>query len=83
VDIRAAGFGYIHVFVVWVECVKALLVNVYYGTAKSAEILLGEVSPLYTGLGVWKEFGGFSTPNFNKTKDDFSKGSFLNQPSQR
>ena len=26
-------------FVLWVECVKALLVNVYYGIAKSAEIV--------------------------------------------
>ena len=32
------GFYCINVFVVWVECVKALLVNVCYGTAKSAEI---------------------------------------------
>ena len=38
VDIRAAGIGCINVFVMWVECVKTLLVNVCYGTAKSAEI---------------------------------------------
>ena len=40
VDVIAAGFGLglycITVFVVWVECVKALLVNVCYGTAKSS-----------------------------------------------
>jgi len=32
------GLYSINVFVVWVECVKALLVNVCNGTAKSAEI---------------------------------------------
>ena len=32
------GLYSINVFVVWVECVKVLLVNVCYGTAKSAEI---------------------------------------------
>jgi len=39
VDIRAAWLGCINVFVVWVECVKVLLVNVCYGTAKSADIV--------------------------------------------
>ena len=66
VDVVAAWFGWvctlIHVFVVWVECVKALLVNVCNGTAKSAEIgsrdmrvstgqyadCAGERIPLYT-----------------------------------
>jgi len=32
-----SGLCHIHVFMVWVECVKALLVNVCYGTAKSAD----------------------------------------------
>ena len=32
------GLYSINVFVVWVECVKALLVNVCNGTTKSAEI---------------------------------------------
>ena len=38
---RGVWFGLycINVFVVWVDCVKALLVNVCYGTAKSAEIV--------------------------------------------
>ena len=43
VDIRAAGFGCINVFVVWVECVKALLVNVCYGTGWSAEIVSRDI----------------------------------------
>ena len=33
------GLYCINLFVVWVECVKALLVNVCYGTAKSTEIV--------------------------------------------
>ena len=39
VDVRTAGLDCINVFVVWIECVKALLVNVCYGTARSAEIV--------------------------------------------
>jgi len=72
VDVIAAGFGLysINVFVVCVECVKALLVNICYGTTKSAEIVSrdmwvytgqhadcagGDISPLDTGLDVWGE----------------------------
>ena len=41
VDVGAAGLGFycINVFVVWVECVKVLLVNICCGRAKSAEIV--------------------------------------------
>jgi len=40
------GLYSIGVFVVWVECVKALLVNVCNGTAKSVEIGSRDKSPL-------------------------------------
>ena len=38
-DVRAARFNCTHLFMVWVEYVNALLVNVYYGSAKLAEIV--------------------------------------------
>ena len=39
----------VNVFGVWVECVKALLVNVCSGTAKSAEIESRDMSDTYLG----------------------------------
>ena len=62
-DVRVAGLSCINVFVVLVECVKALLVNICYGTAKSSMDTwvstgqhtnsAGEHSPLYACLDVW------------------------------
>ena len=81
------GFGLysINVFVVWVECVKAFLVNVCKGTAKSAEFGSRDMR-VSTGQHADCAVEGGEFPFiylFGCVGGVFSGGLFSTQPSQR
>ena len=75
------GFGCINVFVVWVECIKALIVNVCYGTAKSVEIVSKDmrVSTAQHADCAWGRIPIY----IPVCRRSFSGGLFLTQPSQQ